>query len=96
MSWTHASRRHGIARHAARFFVEHCGLVYIQQAPPDSAVPDPRLVYLGDDEAGQPIEVIGVEMEVGANGEGHLRVIHAMALRDKYRGQYEEAERWRV
>ena len=70
--------------------------MYIQPAPPDSAVPDPRLVYLGDDEAGQAIEVIGVEMEVDANGEGHLRVIHAMALRDKYRGQYEEAKRWRV
>ena len=96
MSWTHASRRHGIARHAARFVVEHCGLVYIQPAPPDSAVPDPRLVFLGDDEAGQAVEVIGVEMEVDANGEGHLRVIHALALRDKYRGQYEEAKRWRV
>jgi hypothetical protein len=35
-------------------------------------------------------------MEVDANGEGHLRVIHAMALREKYRGQYEEAKRWRV
>ena len=96
MSWTHASRRHGIARHAARFVVEHCGLVYIQPAPPDSAVPDPRLVYLGDDEAGQAIEVIGVEMEPEVNGEGHLRVIHAMALREKYRRQYEEAKRWRV
>jgi len=59
-------------------------------------VPDARLVYLGDDEAGQAIEVIGVEMEPDANGEGHLRVIHAMALREKYRRQYEEAKRWRV
>ncbi|MDA8075629.1 MAG: hypothetical protein M0Z40_10425 [Actinomycetota bacterium] len=96
MSWTHASRRHGIARHAAGFVVEDCGLVYIQPAPPDSAVPDPRVVFLGDDEAGRAIEEIGIEMEVDANGEGHLRVIHATALRDKYRGQYEEAKRWRV
>jgi len=59
-------------------------------------VPDPRLVYLGDDEAGHAIEVIGVEMEPDANGEGHLRVIHGMSLREKYRRQYEEAKRWRV
>ena len=96
MSWTHASRRHGIARHAARFVVEDCGLVYVQPAPPGSAVPDPRLVFLGDDEAGRAIEVIGVEMVADPNGEDHLRVIHAMALRVKYRGQYEEAKRWRV
>lgn len=88
MSWTHASRRHGIARHAARFVVEHCGLVYIQPAPPSSAVPDPLLVFLGDDEEGRPVEVIGVEMEPDTNGEDHLRVIHAMALREKYRARY--------
>ncbi|MHB1555598.1 MAG: hypothetical protein ACYCZP_16980 [Acidimicrobiales bacterium] len=96
MSWTHASRRHVIARHAARFVVEHWGLVYIQPAPPGSAVPDPRLVFLGDDEVGRPVEVIGVEMEPDANGEDHLRVIHAMALREKYRARYEEAKKWRV
>lgn len=89
-------RRHGIARHAARFVVEHFGLVYIQPAPPGSAVPDPRPVFPGDDEAGRAIEVIGVEMEADANGEEHLRVIHAMALREKHRRQYEEAKRWRV
>jgi len=96
MSWTHASRRHGVARYAARFVVEHCGLVYLQPAPAASLVPDPRLVYLGDDETGQALEVIGVEMEPDANGEDHLRIIHAMALREKYRRQYEEAKRWRV
>ena len=88
MSWTHASRRHGIARHAARFVVEQCGLVYIQPAPPGSAVPDPLLVFLGDEEEGRPVEVIGVEMEPDTNGEDHLRVIHAMALREKYRARY--------
>lgn len=85
-----------MGRHAARFVVEHCGLVYIQPAPPGSGVPDARLVYLGDDETGQALEVIAVEMEPDATGEDHLRVIHAMALREKYRLQYEEAKRWRV
>jgi hypothetical protein len=96
MSWTHASRRHGIARSAARFVIEHCGLVIVQAAPPGSPVPDVRLVDLGDDESGRALEVIGVEMAPEASGDEHLRVIHAMALRDMYRVQCEEAKRWRV
>jgi hypothetical protein len=48
---------------------------------------DARLVCLGDDPDGQAIEVITVE---GSKEE--LIVIHAMALRKKYRDQYEEAK----
>ncbi|MGH9091829.1 MAG: hypothetical protein ACRDZR_10705 [Acidimicrobiales bacterium] len=40
--------------------------------------------------------MIGVEREPGEGGEEHLRVVHAMALRDKYRNEYEEAKKWRV
>jgi hypothetical protein len=52
---------------------------------------DSRLVCLGDDADGRAIEVIVVE---GSKEE--LIVIHAMALREKYRDQYEEAKRWRL
>jgi hypothetical protein len=96
MSWTHASRRHGIARDDARFVVEHCGLVFIQGPPSGSVLPDARLVYLGDDRRGRPLEVMGVEMEPEAEDEEHLRVIHVMELRNKYREQYEEAKKWSV
>jgi hypothetical protein len=48
---------------------------------------DPRLLLLGDDAEGQPLEVIGVERE-----DGSLLVIHAMPLRPKYRESYEEAK----
>jgi hypothetical protein len=41
------------------------------------------------------LEVIGVELETEV-GEEHLRVIHVMELRAKYRSQYEEAKQWRV
>jgi hypothetical protein len=41
------------------------------------------------------LEVIGVELEAD-DGEEHLRVIHVMELRAKYRDQYEEAKQWRV
>jgi hypothetical protein len=49
-----------------------------------------RLIYLGDDAAGAPIEVMAVELAAG-----ELLVIHAMPLRQKYRVQYEEAKKWR-
>jgi len=45
-----------------------------------------RIVYLGDDDRGRALEVMAVEGE-----HGELLVIHAMELRDKYRGRYEEA-----
>ena len=50
---------------------------------------------LGDDSAARALEVIGVDMDA-EDGEQHLRVIHVMELRTKYRSQYEEARRWRV
>ncbi|MGH2955148.1 MAG: hypothetical protein ACRDK9_14255 [Solirubrobacterales bacterium] len=47
-------------------------------------------MYLGDDRAGSPLEVMAVELE-----EGRVLVVHAMPLRERYREQYEEAKRWR-
>jgi hypothetical protein len=62
-------------------------------APPagDASVLDRRLVCLGDDATGRALKVIAVE---GQSRE--LIVIHAMALRDKYKSQYAEAKRWRL
>lgn len=95
ISWSHASRCHGIARRDARYVVVHCGLVFLQPAPAGSPVPEDRFVYLRDDPSGRPLEVMGVELET-EDGQDHLRVIHVMELRAKYREQYEEARRWRV
>lgn len=62
-----------------------------QEPPPDSADnTSPRLVFLGDDADGTALEVMAVELD-----DGSLLVIHAMALRDRYREQYEEARKWR-
>lgn len=76
--------------------IEHCGLVFTVPAPADSVAADDRLVFLGDDQSGRTLEVIGVEMESQLPGEQHLRIVHAMELRKKYRGQCEEAKKWRV
>jgi hypothetical protein len=51
---------------------------------------DARLLYLGDDADGVPLEVMAVELD-----NRDLLVIHAMPLRDRYSEEYEEAKRWR-
>jgi hypothetical protein len=73
-----------------RFVIEHCGLAFDQPAPVGQVGQD-RVVYLGDDAHGVPLEVVAV-----ANAAGDLRVIHAMKLREKYRREYEEAVPWRT
>lgn len=94
ISWTHASRRHGIARRDARYVV-HCGLVFLQPAQTGPRYRRTGSFPWGDDPSGNALEVIGVELET-EDGQDHLRVIHVMELRAKYRDQYEEAKRWRV
>jgi hypothetical protein len=56
-----------------------------------SADRDPRQVFLGDGPDGAVLEVMAVELATG-----ELLVIHAMAMRERYRDHYEEAKRWRV
>jgi len=46
-------------------------------------------LFLGDDQEGTRLEVVGVEL-----AEGRLRVIHAMAMRAGYKSLYEEARTW--
>ena len=67
-------------RHAELYFVRPA-------APPEQ--PDEALLFLGDDQEGTRLEVVGVEL-----AEGRLRVIHAMAMRAGYKSLYEEARTW--
>jgi hypothetical protein len=48
------------------------------------------LLFLGDDAAGVPLEIVAVEL-----ADGWLRVVHAMPMRHSYRDLYEEAAKWR-
>ncbi len=91
--WTATAAKHGVSEDSVRYVIEHCGLYYKQPAPSHSpaGLNAPRLVYLGDDEAGIPLEVMAVELEPDG-----LLVIHAMPLREKYRTQYEAAKKWRT
>lgn len=93
LMWTSAMRRHRVSRQQVRHVIDHAGLIFLQPAPAGSPLSDPRLVYLGDDQAGVAIEVMAVEVDT-SRGEA-LMVIHAMPMRPKYQPQYEEAKRWR-
>jgi len=89
--WARSATRHRISRERSRYVVEHCGLVFEQDPPAGApAGADPRLVFLGDDADGVPLEVMAVELE-----DGSLLVIHAMPLRARYTEKYKEANRWR-
>lgn len=87
-TWARSTTKHGISRDRARFVVEN-SKCHISQDPPGSTVhSDQRLVFLGDDEGGVPLEVIAIVASQG------LRVIHAMGLRNPFRHTYEEMKRW--
>jgi len=87
-SWTAASRRHGVSRERAAHVVEHCGLVLVRPPVlPDR--PDEVLLFLGDDQDGIALEVVGVLLD-----DGRLRVIHAMVMQRRYLPLYEEVATW--
>jgi hypothetical protein len=65
-------------------------LAFIEPPPQDPSEPD-RVLMLGDDASGVPLEILAVE-----DARGDLIVIHAMKMRRRYRPQYEEALPWRV
>lgn len=67
------------ARHA--FQVIHNPRVQFIVADPDGR--DDRIVFLGDDQTGRALKVVGVELAGGT-----LYVIHVMDLRAKYRSAY--------
>jgi len=80
-----SAERHGISIERARYVVEHC------PAPLYSPEPDEEdlVIFLGPDEHGVPLEVMGIEL-----AGGDLLVIHAMRLRPKYRDAFERVMEW--
>ncbi len=90
LRWARSASKHRVPRRSARFVMAGCRL-RITEPPPEGAPDDAsqRLVFLGDDEQGRALEVMGVERD-----DGSVVVIHMMELRDRYRLDYEEAKRW--
>jgi len=80
---------HRVSKDSIRYVLANYS-VQFEESPPAGkpGARSVRLVYLGDDAKGQALEVMAINLS-----DGDLLVIHAMALRDKYRQQYQEAKR---
>lgn len=82
-----SATRHRISKNRIRHVIANYR-VRFEEPPPDTEgarARSMRVVYLGDDDHGRALEVMAVEGE-----HDKLLVIHAMALRDKYRKRYED------
>ena len=79
-----SARRHRINDERIRYVIEHCPL------PIDSPQWPGQTMFLGPDQHGNRLEVVGVE-----DDEGVLWIIHAMKLRSAYDDTYDEVNRHR-
>jgi len=90
LRWARSATKHRISRKRTRFVIEHSFLVLEEEPPLDRpGATAMRLVFLGEDPRQVPLEVMAIELEDEA-----LKVIHAMELRPRYQGAYEEVRRW--
>lgn len=90
ITFARSATKHRISRERSLHVIEHCGLqlVHCYRKPAHSGVRQ-RVVFVGDDLEGVALEVMAVEEE-----EEEFIVIHAMNMRKRFRGFYEEARRW--
>ena len=85
-----AATRHRVSKDSICHVVTNYSVRFEERPPAglEGEVPDTRVVFLGDDPQGNPLEVMAIELP-----NGGLLVIHAMSLRNKYRTRYEEAKK---
>ena len=85
-----SATKHRISRERSLYVIEKSGIQFIDRVwGPQSSEAEQRVVFVGDDLEGVGLEVIAAERE----GDEFL-VIHAMDLRDRFRGLYREARKW--
>jgi hypothetical protein len=90
ITFARSATKHRISRERSLHVVEHCGLQLVDRFwNPATSDVDRRVYFLGDDLEEVAIEVVAAELE-----EEDFRVIHAMALRSRFRGLYEESRPW--
>ena len=76
---TRSATRHRISRKRSRYVVETTSVIFEENAPKDSPLEDPRLVFPGPDQDGELLEVMAIETDSGG-----LLVIHAQRMRHRY------------
>lgn len=88
ITFTRSATKHRISRERSLCVIEQCGFQLVKHHRVHPAV-NQRVVFLGDDLEGVAIEVMAAE-----RSEKEFLVIHAMNLRARFRGFYEEARSW--
>lgn len=89
IAFARSATKHRISRERALYVIERCGIQFVERRRSSLSGVDQRVVFVGNDLEGVALEVIAVEQE-----EFEFMVIHAMDLRERLRGLYEEARSW--
>lgn len=90
ITFARSATKHRISRERSLYVVERCGLQLVDRAwRRKTAGVEKRVVFIGDDLEGVALEVIAAE-EV----EEEFVVLHAMNMRNRFRGLYEEVRKW--
>ena len=87
-----SATKHRISRERSLYVIGQCGMQFVERRRGENwgDGPDKHVLFLGDDLEGVALEVLAAESE-----EEGFTVIHAMNLRSKFLGMYEEAKEWR-
>lgn len=87
-----SATKHRISRERSLCVIERCGFQIVErrQSRNFGYGPDKRVYFFGDD-----LERVRLEVVAAQTGDEEFTVIHAMNLRDKFLGLYEEARQWR-
>lgn len=83
-----SASRHGIEHERSRYVIRHAPCTFPIPPSVDPRWDVERVLFVGDDQRGVPLEVVAIELE-----DDSLLVIHAMRLRRSYRGLYAQAMR---
>jgi hypothetical protein len=89
ISFARSATRHRISRERSLHIIEHCGIQLVDRAWRRTSGMEKRVVFIGDDLEGVALEVIAAE-EV----EEEFVVIHAMDMRNRFCGLYQEVRKW--
>ena len=91
ITFARSATKHRISRQRSLHVIERCGFQIVKHHRSVANFPvDQRVVFLGDDLEGVALEVMAAERH-----ESEFLVIHAMNMRDRLKGFYEEARPWR-
>ena len=90
ISFARSATKHRISRERSLYVIQHCGLQLVDRFwnRATSGV-DRKVYFLGDD-----LEEVALEVVAAEAAEEDFRVIHAMEVRKRFRGLYEEARSW--